>query len=111
MRKQLAWAVLGAATLFVVCAGPAQTAPAPASDHGARPAEKWEYAELYFTSRTWRGGEDAPPPIRGGRGGGGAGGPGGAAPGQFVQPAQPVLPRLTVRWVTGEGETTATSWE
>src|SRR5947208_16218295 len=100
---RVAWAALGAATLFVVSAGMTQAAPAPAPGQG-KPAEKWEYGELYYSSRIFRGGEDELPGRggRGGRGGlpgGGAPG-GGAAPAQAVQAAQPVLPRLTVRWVT-----------
>ena len=111
---RVAWAALGAATLFVVCVGMTQAAPAPSQT--AKPAEKWEYGEIYSSSRIFRGGEDELPGRggRGGRGGfpGGGGAPGGgAAPAQAVQPAQPALPRLAVRWVTGDGEIVASSWE
>src|SRR5207248_5598286 len=110
-----AWAVLGAATLFVVSVGMTQAAPAPAPGQ-AKPAEKWEYGELYASSRIFRGGEDELPGRggRGGRGGfpGGGGAPGGgAAAAQPVPAAQPALPRLTIRWVTGDGEVVASGWE
>jgi hypothetical protein len=114
----VAWTALGVVTLFLVPANRAQPAPAPAPGQGAKPAEKWEYAEIHHSSRTFRGGDDELPP-RGGRGarGGQGGFPGGGAPGggalpaQPAQPAQPARPRLTVRWVTGENEIEATSWE
>src|SRR5437899_11949193 len=108
---QVAWMALGGAALLVVFAGRAPTAPAPAG----KPADKWEYAEIHYgISRNFRGGEDEPP-RRGGRGdfrGGGAPGAG-AAPAQPVpaaQPAQPALPRLSIRWVSGDGEIVASSW-
>src|SRR6266540_5597373 len=111
---RVAWAALGAATLFMVSADKAQTAPAPGQV--AKPVEKWEDGAIHYSSRTFRGGEDELP-ARGGRGGqcgfpGGGGAPGGGAlPAQPGQPAQPARPRLTVRWVTGDSEIDATSWE
>ncbi|MBI1914602.1 MAG: hypothetical protein HYS12_07670 [Planctomycetes bacterium] len=108
---RVVWAALGAATLFVVVAGMTQAAPAPVPGQAAKPVEKWEYAEIHYSSRIFRGGEDGLP-GGGGRGGRGGGAPGGgAAPAQPVQAAQPALPRLTVRWVTGDGELLASSWE
>src|SRR5438034_10695904 len=105
---RVAWTTLGAATLFVVAASSASAAPAPAQT--GRAADKWEYAEIHYISRTFREGDEMPGGGgggggggRGGRGGrgfpGGAGGAGGgAAPGPAVPAAQPALPRQTIRW-------------
>jgi hypothetical protein len=106
---QVAWMALGGATLLVVFAGRAATAPAP-----AKPADKWEYAEIHYSSaRNFRGGADELP-RRGGRGdfrGGGAPG-GGAASAQPAPAAQPALRRLEdIRWISGDGEIVASSWE
>src|SRR4051812_47610267 len=121
---RIAWTTLGAASLFVVSASLAPAAPAPGQ--AAKSADKWEYAELHSGSRIFRGGEEEQPGRggRGGRGGfqgggggagggqgGGGGAGGGTAPAQPVPAAQPALPRLTIRWVTGDGEMVASSWE
>lgn len=118
---RMAWAGLAALVLLGGDAGSTRAAPAPAPR-----ADRWEYAELQYTAssfRGWdaddpaaprprgpRGGADGAGGGRGGGRGGGAGGPGGAAA-QPDQPAQPVRPRTRVRWVTGDGEVEATSWE
>src|SRR5262249_18973004 len=118
---RMAWAGLAALVLLGGDGGSTRAAPAPAPK-----ADRWEYAELQYTAssfRGWdaddpaaprprgpRGGADGAGGGRGGGRGGGAGGPGGAAA-QPDQPAQPVRPRTRVRWVTGDGEVEATSWE
>src|SRR4051794_5638140 len=117
---RVAWTTLGAATLFVVVASSTPAAPAPAQT--GRVADKWEYAEIHYNSRTFREADEMPGGGgggggRGGRGGrgfpGGGGGPGGggAAPDPAVPAAQPALPRQSIRWVTGDGEIVGSNWE
>src|SRR5262249_39314789 len=64
----------------------------------------------YATTRAIRFGDEGPGgPGRRGPGVGNA--PGAAAQAPGFQPAQPAQARLTVRWVTGDAEVAAASWE
>lgn len=105
MAKQFA-AALALAALACLAARADEKKPSP--EPGAKVGQKWEYAELQYSSTVelngrGRGGAGANPFAgRGGRGGagGGAGGAGMAA-----------QPKVTARWATAEGETEADSWE
>jgi hypothetical protein len=107
--------VFGATILMAAAAAPPATAPAPGPEPAAATgADKWEYCEIHYSSQlrvargaagAWNaGGRGARGGGRGGPGGaGGAGGPGGAA--------AVVVQRVTIRWITGDDEVGATSWE
>jgi hypothetical protein len=100
------WALAVACLLLPAFVAASTAAPAPTAR-----TERWEYAELYDRSLTFGPrGEDllGRLPVRGDRG---DRAPRGAAdPAQPDQPPRPARPRVTVRWITADGEIEATSW-
>src|SRR5438552_3836770 len=100
--------MLLAVVLCAASAGTASAAPAP------RTADRWEYGEIHYISAGFRGRDaDDVLPGRGPRRGTPRGGfPGGGdTPAQPDQAAQLDRPRVTVRWISAEGEVEASSWE
>lgn len=93
MRRRIAALMLVCLVGVLVAAEPE---PAP------KAGERWEYAELYYSSAATKGRGQA-----GGPGGaGGVGGPGGA--GGVVMPKRLAS---SVRWVTEAGDLEAANWD